>query len=239
MRWHCAGNPDERYRTAELLAQDLRHSLAHEPVVARPRSLGYLAAKFVRRHRAAVLSACAVAIALIVAGGFSFWQMLQANEQRRLAEDQASRAEFARDFAEFVLTDAGTSGRPFTTSELLARAEQALQAYGSADSPVAIEQVINLGMLFARLGQFRKALKLFENAHARALAGNHADLRWQSACQLGRLHHYAGRLQQSTELLDTAIAGLQTAVTGLARAHRMPRGEIGPRVDPAGSPSGD
>lgn len=202
-------NPAERYRTAEAFAEDLRHYLALEPVSARPRSLGYLTAKFVQRNRAAVASACAMAIALIVAGGFSFWQMVQANQQRQLAEDQASRAEFARDFAEFVLTDAGATGRPFTTSELLARAEQALQAYGSADSPVAIEQVIKLGMLFARLGQYRKALELFEKAHARAIAGNYAELRWQSACELGRLHHYAGRLRQGTALLDTAIAQLQ------------------------------
>jgi tetratricopeptide (TPR) repeat protein len=202
-------NPGERYRTAELFAQDLRRYLAHEPVTARPRSLGYVTAKFVQRHRTAVVSASAMAIALIVAGGFSIWQMLQANQQRRVAEDQASRAEFARDFAEFVLTDAGTTGRPFTTSELLLRAQQAIQSYGSPDSPAAIEQVINLGMLFARLGQYRKALELFETAHARAIAGNHAELRWQSACELGRMHHYAGRLQQASELLDAAIAQLQ------------------------------
>jgi serine/threonine-protein kinase len=202
-------NPGERYRTAEALAHDLRRHLAHEPVSARPRSLGYVAAKFVQRNRTAVVSACIVVVAVIIAGGFSIWQMLQANEQRRLAEDQASRAEFARDFAEFVLTDAGATGRPFTTSELLQRAEQALQAYGSADSPVAIEQVLKLGMLFARLGQYRQALPLFEKAHAGAIAGNHAELRWQSACELGRMHHYAGRLRQSAELLDTAIAELQ------------------------------
>jgi eukaryotic-like serine/threonine-protein kinase len=203
-------NPDERYRTAELLAQDLRHFLAHEPVSARPRSVGYLAAKFVRRNRTAVASACVMAIALIAAGGFSVWQMLQANQQRRLAEDQASRAEFARDFAEFMLTDAGTSGRPFTTSELLLRAEQAIPVqYGSADNPAAVEQLIKLGMLFARVGQYRKARELFEQANARALAGNYAELRWQSACELGRLHHYAGRVREGAALLDTAIAELQ------------------------------
>lgn len=203
-------NPDERYRTAELFAQDLRRYLASEPVSARPRSLGYLAAKFVQRNRAAVLSACLVAIALIAAGAFSVWQMIQANQQRRVAEDQASRAEFARDFAEFVLTDAGTTGQPFTTAELLVRAEQAISTqYGSADNPAAIEQLIELGMLFARGGQYRKALQLFEQANARALKGNHAELRWQSACELGRLHHYAGRVRQGAELLDAAIAELQ------------------------------
>jgi serine/threonine protein kinase len=203
-------NPGERYRTAEALARDLRHYLALEPVSARPRSLGYRMAKFVQRNRVAVASAVAIVIALIVAGGFSFWQMIQANEQRRLAEDQAMRAEFARDFAEFVLTDAGATGRPFTTSELLLRAEQAIQHYGSPDSPVAIEQVVKLGMLFARLGRYRKALQLFENAHTRALAGSHAELAWQSACELGRMHHYAGRLRQSVALLDGAIAQLRS-----------------------------
>src|SRR5688572_4986408 len=201
--------PGERYRTAEAFAQDLRHYLALEPVSARPRSFGYRTAKFVQRNRVAVASVCAVVILVIVAGGFSFWQMIQANEQRRLAEDQAMRAEFARDFAEFVLTDAGATGRPFTTSQLLLRAEQVLQDYGSPATPVAIEQVIKLGMLFARLGQYRKALLLFENAHTRALAGNHAELRWQSACELGRMHHYAGRLRQSVALLDGAIAELR------------------------------
>ncbi len=203
-------NPDERYRTAELFAQDLRRYLAHEPVSARPRSLGYLAAKFVQRNRVAVVSACVVTLALIAAGAFSVWQMIQANQQRRVAEDQASRAEFARDFAEFVLTDAGTTGQPFTTAELLVRAEQAISAqYSSADNPAAIEQLIELGMLFARGGQYRKALQLFEQANARALKGNYAELRWQSACELGRLHHYAGRVRQGADLLDAAIAELQ------------------------------
>src|SRR5882724_11952744 len=44
-------NPTERYSTAELFAQDLRHYLAFEPVSARPQSFRYIAAKFVRRNR--------------------------------------------------------------------------------------------------------------------------------------------------------------------------------------------
>ena len=169
-------NPDERYRTAELFAQDLRRYLAHEPVSARPRSLGYVATKFVQRNRAAVASACVVAIALIVAGGFSFWQMIQANEQRRLAEDQAIARGVRARLRRVRAHRCGRDRPSVHDVGAAARAEQALQAYGSADSPVAIEQVIKLGMLFARLGQYRKALQLFENAHARALAGNHAEL---------------------------------------------------------------
>jgi hypothetical protein len=116
----------------------------------------------------------------------------------------------ANDFLEFVLTDAGTSGRPFTTSELLGRAEKFIQAgNGAADNRVAIEQLINLGVLFAGLGQNRKALQLTELAHARAIQANYPDLRLRSACELGRQLHYAGRLGESTALLAETIAELE------------------------------
>jgi len=203
-------NPAERYSTVELLAQDLRRYLAHEPVSARPQSFRYIAAKFVRRNRAAVLTAGAVAIALLATGGFALWQMIEANQQRRAAEDQASRAEATRDFLQFVLTDAGTSGRPFTTSELLARAERSIQAqYGAGDSRLAVEQLIDLGILFTGLGQNTKALELIGRAHQRASKGGYVDLRRQSACELGRQLHYAERLEEGARLLDATIAELK------------------------------
>src|SRR3954470_16301067 len=43
-------DPDERYKSVELFAQDLRHCLALEPVSARPMSVSYLAGMFIRRH---------------------------------------------------------------------------------------------------------------------------------------------------------------------------------------------
>jgi eukaryotic-like serine/threonine-protein kinase len=203
-------NPDERYTTAELFLQDLRRYLALEPVSARPRSFAYLATRFIRRNRAVVTSVSAVALALIATGAFAVWQMVEANRQRQVAEDQASRAEFTRDFLEFVLTDAGTSGRPFTTSELLQRAEKSIQAqYSTANHPLAIEQLINLGILFAGLGQNRKAMELVDLAHRRAIAGNYVDLRRQAACELGRLYHYAGRIRESAALLGATVAELK------------------------------
>jgi len=43
--------PQQRYASVTALADDLRRYLAHEPVSARPDTLAYRAAKFVRRHR--------------------------------------------------------------------------------------------------------------------------------------------------------------------------------------------
>jgi eukaryotic-like serine/threonine-protein kinase len=49
----------ERYPTVAALAADLRRYLDHEPVSARPDSVGYRTAKFVRRYRLAVGAASA------------------------------------------------------------------------------------------------------------------------------------------------------------------------------------
>jgi eukaryotic-like serine/threonine-protein kinase len=45
-----------RYETATAMAQDLRRHLAHEPVSANPPNIGYMLAKFVRRHEWASVS---------------------------------------------------------------------------------------------------------------------------------------------------------------------------------------
>ena len=47
-------SPVERYPSVTAFADDIRRYLSHETVSARPDSLGYRAAKFVRRNRLAV-----------------------------------------------------------------------------------------------------------------------------------------------------------------------------------------
>jgi serine/threonine-protein kinase len=48
-----AKDSQRRYESAAALAADLRRYLAHEPVLARPQTLTYQAAKFARRNRGA------------------------------------------------------------------------------------------------------------------------------------------------------------------------------------------
>src|SRR5262249_50071161 len=43
--------PDERYRSVDALADDLRRYLNHQPILARPDSLAYRTLKLVQRHR--------------------------------------------------------------------------------------------------------------------------------------------------------------------------------------------
>ena len=74
-------NPAERYVSVSALAEDVRRHLRHEPIGARPDTLAYRAATFVRRHRWPVVAAIA-ALALLSAGLFV------ADRQRRIAESR-------------------------------------------------------------------------------------------------------------------------------------------------------
>ena len=57
--------PHERYGTIAAFADDLRRHRAHEPVSARPDSLGYRTRKFVRRHRGAVATGALTVVAIV------------------------------------------------------------------------------------------------------------------------------------------------------------------------------
>jgi serine/threonine protein kinase/tetratricopeptide (TPR) repeat protein len=79
---------ERRYETANGLARDLQRYLADEPVQASPPSARYRLRKFVRKHRAALLTAAAFAVLLVAGVVVSTWQAVRARqaEVRALAE---------------------------------------------------------------------------------------------------------------------------------------------------------
>jgi serine/threonine protein kinase/tetratricopeptide (TPR) repeat protein len=109
-----------RYETANGLARDIQRYLADEPVEACPPSTGYRLRKFVRKHRAGISSAAALAALLLLGIAVSTWQAVRATraeaaaranmvesekaraaeaEQRRLAEDAAEAETQAKEKA--------------------------------------------------------------------------------------------------------------------------------------------
>lgn len=73
--------PQARYETATAFADDLRRFLRHEPIAARPDSVGYRASRFVRRHWLAVMAATVAIAALAVSLFF-------VNRERLIAEQR-------------------------------------------------------------------------------------------------------------------------------------------------------
>ncbi|HUQ89135.1 MAG TPA: protein kinase [Vicinamibacterales bacterium] len=74
-------DPAERYGSVPAMAADLDRFLRHEPIAARPDTLGYRTAKFLRRQRVPVTLAVLAAAAL----SFGFYEI---NRQRALAEQR-------------------------------------------------------------------------------------------------------------------------------------------------------
>jgi len=91
-------DPDRRYTSAAELAADARRYLNDEPITARPASALYQIRKFTRRHKAIVGGIAAVFVALVAGTAVATYGMVQANEQRRVADaarqDMAVVAEF-------------------------------------------------------------------------------------------------------------------------------------------------
>ncbi|MEX0717806.1 MAG: serine/threonine-protein kinase [Planctomycetaceae bacterium] len=73
--------PQERYLSAGLVAEDLRRFLEDKPVLARRPSLLDRAAKWMRRHRAAVATGVALLVLAVI--GLAFSNVMIAREQSR------------------------------------------------------------------------------------------------------------------------------------------------------------
>lgn len=82
-----------RYASAESLGADVRRYLDGKPLEAAPESRGYLLRKFVRRNRMQVLTASAVAVALVAGLAGTAWQAREAALQRDAARAEATRAD--------------------------------------------------------------------------------------------------------------------------------------------------
>jgi serine/threonine-protein kinase len=61
-------DPARRYATVNALIQDLERYRAHEPVTARPDTVGYRVNRFLRRHAVGV-ALTGLAVASLVLGG--------------------------------------------------------------------------------------------------------------------------------------------------------------------------
>ncbi|MCK6448764.1 MAG: serine/threonine protein kinase [Planctomycetes bacterium] len=77
---------EQRYASAAALADDVRRYLANEPVLARPDSWTYRAAKFVRRNVLLVSATALVVLALAVGLAVAWSQYRAADEARRAAD---------------------------------------------------------------------------------------------------------------------------------------------------------
>jgi tetratricopeptide (TPR) repeat protein len=106
--------PDLRYPSAEQLADDIRRHLDNLPVAARPDSVPYRTAKFMRRHRIGVVACAAAAVtgvlgvaAIVRQARIASWQ--RARAERRLIDVRRLASSFMFDIHDAIVDIPGTT----------------------------------------------------------------------------------------------------------------------------------
>jgi serine/threonine protein kinase len=137
-------NPAERYPSVTALADDLQRFLRHEPISARPDTIGYRTAKFLRRNRTVVTLAATAAV--LVIGSLSAG-LYVANSERKIAERRFSEV---RQLAnKFIELDNKIRGLPGSTQVRMGMVSDSLQYLSSLSSEAPVDKDLALEIAYA------------------------------------------------------------------------------------------
>ena len=207
---------NHRYETANGLAMDLQRHQVGEPVLARPPSNLYRFWKLVRRHRFAVASAGAVALALLAATGVSLRQAAVASRARghEVEANRRLRAQMAEtDAVSQFLTDLFQSpdpardGHAIKVVDILGVAGEKLETE-LADQPARQAKLrATLAATYDAMGLYREAVPLQEKVRDYYLgtAGPEHPNTVDAMNNLARSYYYTSRRAEAVKLLEEAL----------------------------------
>lgn len=175
--------PAERYPSAPAFADDLQRYLEHKPVLARPDSFGYRAAKFVRRNRVAA----AVAGTALLAGSAGVTAFViqdrRVRAERDFAVRELVRSEQHDEFLDFLLNDAAPSGKPVAVNLLLDRAKDIVEKQSLSPEQIGLMEWI--GVDYSAQGENAKARPMLERAYQLSRQFTDPAVRASASCALG------------------------------------------------------
>lgn len=199
--------PARRYGSPRELSEDLARHLADQPVTARPATLRYRAAKFVRRHRAGL--GAAVLLGVLVGAQAAFYTYRLIRERNAETAARVTAEEIAG-FLESVFNGAdpnNVQGKKVTVRDLLdqaaVRIDTALRAQPAARA--RLMQVI--GKTYADIDLPDKGVPLMRRALALRvkLFGAESLPAAETMDRLGFALSEAGHTREARELLEHAL----------------------------------
>ena len=117
--------PNQRFASAGLLADDIQNYLQGHPVKARAGSRRYRARKFISRHRYGLAALCGVLIMALVFAGMLAANAVRIKQERDRAQFEAQKSQqvvaFLRDLFEVSDPFGGAAGEDLTVRDLLQR----------------------------------------------------------------------------------------------------------------------
>ncbi len=204
LRMALRKEPDRRYGSAAQLAEDLDRFLGGRPVIARPDTRLYRAAKFVRRHRWSVAAVLAF-LALIFA--FAVSTAIQARQTARERDRAERTAGFLVEL--FEISDPSESrGAAVTAREMLDRGALRLHSELANEPEVRAALQETIGHVYQNLGLYRGAKPLLVESLAtrrRLFPGDHPDLA-SSLNRLAVVYALSGDFPTAEPLFREALA---------------------------------
>ena len=145
-----------RYETASKFAEDVRHYLSDEPVVACPPSTIYRFRKFARRNKSRLVTAGVLAATLLVAVGGAGWTVRdRAAERADVARERMERRQRIATQVELLLADVDrlAEEQQWDTALAVAKRAEVVVADEQADAVVRedVQSVLNELEFVARL----------------------------------------------------------------------------------------
>jgi eukaryotic-like serine/threonine-protein kinase len=207
-----------RYGSPSDFGADIRRYLNNEAVLAVPPSAAYRARKFARRYRAALVTACAFALVLIVAAAVSIRQSIRANRE-------AAVAEAVNDFLQNDLLaqasaskQSGPSTKPdpdLKVRTALDRAAERIEGKFAKQPEVEAAIRDTIGQTYDDLGLYPVATKQLERSldlRRRVLGPEHPDT-LRSMNTLANVYDKEGKYAQA-EALNSQTLEIRRRVLG-------------------------
>ncbi|MEP7247465.1 MAG: hypothetical protein ABI885_27800, partial [Gammaproteobacteria bacterium] len=198
-------NPQERYASVREFADDLKHYLHDEPVLARADSTFYRVRKFVVRNRLAVILGSAALAAVLAIAAIALFEARMAEGERDRALALSSRNEAVAEFLEVLLTEAAAAGKPVSVSDMLERSEALVRSEYRDNAEHRAAVLGMLGNHYYTNERYLRAEALLREARDAVKNSADGDLRRRLACDHALILPNVGKDAEAIRLLDEVI----------------------------------
>jgi eukaryotic-like serine/threonine-protein kinase len=198
-------NPEERYPSVTALGEDVRRYLEHQPIQARPDTISYRAARFVRRNRLPVALATLTLLTLLGGVGGVAWQARAAAQQRDLALAQLDRAENVNAFIMFIVGERAP-GESIRVGDLLTRAERFADKRLAQDQAVAVDLLVTVGAIYFAHGENDNARRVLKRAYEASAGLWDSSIRAEAMCTWALASADGADFAPAHRLIEDALA---------------------------------